>query len=70
MDTEFARQRLAGANPLMIERVDHQKLQQLVQKFSVSDALFQQVVDTELSLEGAAKEGRLYLADYAMLEGM
>ena len=70
LDTEFARQRLAGANPLMIERVDHQKLQQLVQKFSVSDALFQQVVDTELSLEGAAKEGRLYLADYAMLEGM
>ncbi|HBE18666.1 MAG TPA: AraC family transcriptional regulator [Cyanobacteria bacterium UBA11149] len=70
LDKEFAHQRIAGANPLIIERVDPAKLRDMLQKFPVTDAILQQVVDTEETLASAAAKGQLYLTDYALLEGM
>ncbi|MCP2729047.1 lipoxygenase family protein [Limnofasciculus baicalensis] len=70
LDTEFARQRIAGANPLVIEKVDSAKLRLMVQKFPITNAIFQQVVDSDETLETAAAEGKLYLTDYAMFDGM
>ncbi len=60
-DKVFANMRVAGPNPLMIERVSD-----LDERFPVTEALFQSVKPGD-SLEAAGKEGRLYLADYEML---
>ena len=60
-DSEFARMRVAGPNPLVIERVtalDH--------RFPVTEIHYQSVIPGD-SLKRAGEEGRLYLADYAIL---
>lgn len=65
-DETFAWLRVAGANPLVIQRVAA-----LDATFPVSDAaLAAGVGDPGDSLELAGKEGRLFLADYAVLAGM
>jgi arachidonate 15-lipoxygenase len=61
-DRVFARQRVAGANPLVIRRVAA-----LDDRFPVTDALLRSVVAGD-SLDAAAAEGRLYLADYHELD--
>lgn len=65
-DIEFARQRIAGANPMVIERVEDK----LPDKFPVTDAIFQSIVGSDKTLDSEAKQGRLYLTDYALLDGL
>ena len=63
-DRVFARHRVAGPNPLTIRRVAG-----LDDRFPVTDALFRSVLPDD-TLDAAAAEGRLYLADYRELAGV
>ncbi len=63
-NTEFARLRVAGFNPLVIQRIAA-----LESKFPLTEQQFQQVLPND-SLATAGAEGRLYLADYAELEAI
>ena len=63
-DRQFAWQRLAGVNPMVVHRIDR-----LPDHFPVTDQDFQVTMGPEDSLAGAAAEGRLYLCDYAVLDG-
>ena len=61
-DSCFAEQRLSGANPLAIQKIDV-----LPDNFAVTNAHFQKVAGTEFTLEKALKEGKLYFLDYPLL---
>jgi arachidonate 15-lipoxygenase len=63
-DESFAYMRVAGFNPFTIERVA-----ELDRRFPVTETQYQSVMGTEDSLTAAGEEGRLYLADYKILEG-
>ena len=65
-DREFAAQRVAGPNPLVIERVR----EQLPQNFPVTDDQYQAVMGSDDSLSQAIADKRLYLADYKIFEGI
>ena len=62
-DEQFAYMRVAGYNPVMIERVN-----KLGDRFPVTEAQYQEIMGDD-SLTAAGEEGRLYLADYGILEG-
>ncbi len=62
-DEVFAFMRVGGYNPVMIERVN-----KLGDRFEVTEAQYQEVMGDD-SLAAAGEEGRLYLADYGILEG-
>jgi arachidonate 15-lipoxygenase len=64
-DVMFARLRVAGPNPVVLRRIAA-----LDARFPVTDAQFRSVMGEDDSLALAGKEGRLYLADYQVLEGM
>jgi arachidonate 15-lipoxygenase len=64
-DAVFASMRVAGPNPLVIER-----LSKLDDRFPVTDAQYQEVMGSQDSLAAAGQEGRLYLADYAAFDGV
>ena len=64
-DRVFAAQRVAGPNPLVIAQIDV-----LPNNFPVTEAQYQAVMDAEDSLAAAGQEGRLYLADYAVLDNV
>ncbi|MHC5938617.1 lipoxygenase family protein [Nostoc sp.] len=63
-DEVFAYMRVAGYNPVMIERVTT-----LGDRFPVTEEHYQAVMGTDDSLAVAGLEGRLYLADYKILSG-
>ena len=63
-DEVFAYMRVAGYNPLMIERINNLELE-----FPVTEAQYQEVMGNDDSLLAAMEEGRLYLADYKILSG-
>ncbi|HEX4849020.1 MAG TPA: lipoxygenase family protein, partial [Novosphingobium sp.] len=63
-DAEFARLRVAGPNPVLIERVE-----QMPAKFPLDPARYAAVVAGD-TLAAALAEGRLYLLDYVALEGL
>ncbi len=63
-DEVFAYMRVAGYNPVMIERVSS-----LSDRFPVKDEHYQAVMGSDDSLAAAGQEGRLYLADYGILDG-
>ena len=63
-DEVFAYMRVAGYNPVMIERVTS-----LGDRFPVTEEHYQAVMGTDDSLAAAGLEGRLYLADYKILSG-
>ena len=63
-DEVFAYMRVAGYNPVMIERVE-----QLPENFPLSETQYQEVMGDEDSLTAAIQAGRLYLADYKALAG-
>lgn len=60
-DLHFAEMRLAGPNPVMLERISR-----LDDRFPFSEAEFQLVVPGD-SLAAAGAEGRLFFADYRVL---
>ena len=62
-DRAFAHKRVAGPNPVMLRR-----LKSLDERLRITDAMFQ-VAAPHDSLDAALAEGRLYLADYALLDG-
>jgi arachidonate 15-lipoxygenase len=68
-DEYFAYLRIAGPNPAMIERVRSLFGDILSQKFPVTNEQYQAVMGCNDSLEQAQEEGRLYVADYAILSG-
>lgn len=63
-DRAFAAQRVAGVNPLVIERVQTA----LPANFPLTEAAYQSVMGPDDSLAHAIAEGRLYLADYGILQ--
>ncbi|KYC38121.1 lipoxygenase [Scytonema hofmannii PCC 7110] len=63
-DEVFAYMRVAGYNPVTIERVSS-----LSDRFPVKDEHYQAVMGTDDSLAAAGEEGRLYLTDYRILNG-
>ncbi|MEH1875148.1 lipoxygenase family protein [Nostoc sp.] len=63
-DEVFAYMRVAGYNPVMIERVTS-----LGDRLRVTEEHYQAVMGSDDSLAAAGLEGRLYLADYKILSG-
>lgn len=63
-DEQFAYMRVAGYNPVIIERVN-----QLEDKFPVTETQYQEIMGNDDSLIKAGEEGRLYLADYSIFQG-
>jgi len=63
-DSEFAAMRVAGPNPLTIER-----MKTLDARLPITDEQYQTVMGTQDSLEKAVADGRLYLADYSAFDG-
>ena len=68
-DECFAYFRIAGPNPVMLERIEHLDGDILRTNFPVTNAQYQIVMGDSDSLEQAVNEGRIYLADYQMLDG-
>ncbi|HEY9644580.1 MAG TPA: hypothetical protein V6C57_29055, partial [Coleofasciculaceae cyanobacterium] len=63
-DEFFASMRVAGPNPVMIERMTAAD-----PRFPVTESHYKAVMGNEDSLETALQQGRVYLADYAVLDG-
>jgi arachidonate 15-lipoxygenase len=63
-DAEFAAMRVAGANPLIIER-----LEAMDTRLPITEAQYQAVMGAQDSLAAALAGGRLYLADYSVFDG-
>ncbi|MDJ0702225.1 MAG: lipoxygenase family protein [Leptolyngbyaceae cyanobacterium MO_188.B28] len=63
-DEVFAAMRVAGPNPVMLQRLTEPDL-----RFPVTEAHYQSVMGERDSLAEAYKDGRLYLADYAIFDG-
>jgi arachidonate 15-lipoxygenase len=61
----FAWQRVAGVNPMVLTRCDR-----IPDHLRVDEKRFEKVIGAGDSLAAAIAEQRLYLADYAMLEGV
>jgi arachidonate 15-lipoxygenase len=64
-DDEFGRQRVAGVNPVLIERCN-----EIPDRFPVDEKTVRGLLHDGDTLDAARKEGRLYLLDYAILEGI
>lgn len=62
-DAAFAGKRVAGPNPIMLRRMAARD-----GRLPMTDALFQEAVAND-SFDAALAEGRLYLADFAVLDG-
>jgi arachidonate 15-lipoxygenase len=67
-DTFFARQRLAGPNPMIIQGVDH--LPELLKQFPVNNNLFQNAMGPDKTIKAEAAAGHLFLTDYAILHNL
>jgi arachidonate 15-lipoxygenase len=65
LDRVFAEMRVAGPNPVVLRRVD-----KLDDRFPVTQEHFAQASLGHDTLDAAGREGRLYLLDYRMLEGI
>ena len=63
-DAAFAWMRLGGPNPVMLQRVKEHD-----ERFPVTDAVLAESVKGD-SLDAAIGEGRLYIADYRLLDGV
>lgn len=65
LNDAFAWQRVGGVNPMVLARCDA-----VPAHFPVTDAHLQAVLGADDSLAAAAAEHRLYIADYAALDGI
>ncbi|MCM3874468.1 MAG: hypothetical protein ND895_27570 [Pyrinomonadaceae bacterium] len=63
-DSEFAAMRVAGPNPLTIER-----MKTLDERLPITDEQYQAVIGTQDTLKAALADGRLYLTDYSAFDG-
>lgn len=63
-DSEFAAMRVAGPNPLTIERMKTPD-----ERLPITDEQYQAVIGTQDTLDAALADGRLYLADYSAFDG-
>lgn len=63
-DSEFAATRVAGPNPLTIER-----MKTLDKRLPITDEQYQAVMGAQDTLQAALADGRLYLADYSAFDG-
>ena len=63
-DSEFAAMRVAGPNPLTIERMKTPE-----ERLPITDEQYQAVIGTGDTLKKALADGRLYLADYSAFDG-
>lgn len=61
-DEMFALQRIAGQNPVVIERVEWTA--ELAARFPVTNEQYKEVMGADDSLLAASQDGRLYLCDY------
>lgn len=66
-DSEFAAMRVAGPNPLVIERM--KTLEALEGRLPITDEQYQAVIGSGDTLKTALADGRLYLADYSAFDG-
>ncbi|MCB9756482.1 MAG: lipoxygenase [Myxococcales bacterium] len=66
-DLMFAWQRVAGVNPMVLRRVDRER--RALRRLPITDALYRRVMGDD-SLAAASAEGRLYVADYALLDDL
>ena len=62
-DLQFANMRVAGPNPLVIERMTEED-----PRFPVTNEQYQSVMESSDSMQQALDDGRLYLADYGVFE--
>ena len=62
-DESFGEQRLSGANPMSVRRINR-----LPEGFGASDALMTAVLGRQASVEVELKEGRLYFLDFPNLD--
>lgn len=63
-DEAFAWMRVAGPNPMVLARLNAPKA-----NFPVNDTIYQAVMGTDDNLAAAISDGRVYIADYARLNG-
>lgn len=63
-DSEFAAMRVAGPNPVTIERMET-----LDERLPITDEQYQSVMGTQDTLKTALSDGRLYLTDYSAFDG-
>jgi len=63
-DSEFAAMRVAGPNPLTIERMKTPD-----DRLPITDEQYQAVMGIQDTLDAALTDGRLYLADYSAFDG-
>ena len=63
-DAEFARQRLNGVNPLLLQRIT-----EIPGNFSVTEERVRDVLPNGVTLRSLLAEGRLFLCDWVELEG-
>ncbi len=64
-DLQFANMRVSGPNPLVIERMTEKDPQ-----FPVTDEQYKSAMETSESLQQAIDDGRVYVADYKIFEGI
>jgi arachidonate 15-lipoxygenase len=64
-DTGFAFQRVAGMNPVVLRRAN-----ELPQKLGLGEAQAAPMMPIGATLAALAKDGRLFVCDYAMLDGI
>lgn len=65
-DTEFARQRVAGANPIWIKKI----VDKIPDNFKFTDEIWQKVTGEKTSYKDRLKEGKLFLCDYSTLDSL
>ncbi|MEM7554982.1 MAG: lipoxygenase family protein [Cyanobacteria bacterium P01_A01_bin.84] len=63
-DEAFAYMQVGGYNPVIIQKANN-----LGDRFPVTEEQYQEVMGSDDSLATAGEEGRLYLADFAILKG-
>ncbi len=68
-DEFFAYLRVAGPNPVLLQQIRHLSGDIVRPNFPVTNKHYQAVMGEGDSLQAAVVEGRLYIADYAILAG-